>query len=143
VVQGFEWHNGPIPNKETAKAFLPSVSRPVCHTSTSYIFTIDNFRHGGLFPEGAEIQNTISLAIIFLGSDRETIFEVETTAKKMSTENSTAWLVYDMEQSTTNLFTNQSMYHTIYTISTDSFISRIKLLPSTEDPLLQLQGKLV
>jgi hypothetical protein len=75
-------------------------------------------------------------------SIRDTVSDIETTAKQMSAENSTAWLVRDTEQATTNPFTNRSAYHTISTIGADAFISRIQLFPPTQEPL-RVRGKLV
>jgi hypothetical protein len=75
-------------------------------------------------------------------SGRKTIVENETTAKKISTENTTSWLIYDSAISAQDPFTNRSLYHTISTIGTDKFLSRIQLFPPTKNPLT-LKGKLI
>ena len=75
-------------------------------------------------------------------SGRKTVVEVETTAKKMSAENTMAWLIHDSDTATRDPFTNRSLYHTISTIGTDKFLSRIQLFPPTNNPLI-LKGKLI
>jgi hypothetical protein len=74
-------------------------------------------------------------------SGRKTIEEVETTAKEISAENTTAWLIQDSENSA-NPFSNRSLYYTITTIGADAFLRRIEIFPPMKDSLT-LRGKVV
>ena len=78
----------------------------------------------------------------FCTPGRKTIVEIETTAKKISAENTVSWLIHDSETGTKDPFTNRSLYHTISTIGTDKFLSRIELFPPTKNPL-NIKGKLI
>ncbi|KAF3479921.1 uncharacterized protein GIQ15_06897 [Arthroderma uncinatum] len=75
-------------------------------------------------------------------SGRETVVDVETTAKKISAENSYAWLVSDSQKPDTCPFTGRSLYHTISTIGTENFMSRMKLFPPTKE-ILTIKGKTI
>jgi len=75
-------------------------------------------------------------------SSHKTIAEVDTNAKKISAENTISWLIHDSETSAQDLFANRSLYHTISTIGTDKFVTRIELFPPTKKPLT-LKGKLI
>jgi hypothetical protein len=75
-------------------------------------------------------------------SGRKTIGAVETTAKKLSAENTMAWLVHDSEKPGQDPFTNRSLYHIVSTIGVDHFLKRIQLFPPTKNPLT-LHGKLI
>ena len=71
-------------------------------------------------------------------SGHNTIIDAETTAKKISAENTTVWLVYDSENPNENPFTNRSLYHTVSTIGPDQFLSTIHLFPQlTTKPTLK------
>jgi hypothetical protein len=75
-------------------------------------------------------------------SGRQTITEMETTAKKISAENTLSWLIHDSNTPTQDPFTNRSLYHTISTIGPANFLSRIQLFPPAK-PSLTLKGKLI
>lgn len=75
-------------------------------------------------------------------SGRKTIVEIETTAKKISAENTMSWLIHDSETASQDPFTNRSLYHIISPIGTDKFLSRIQLFPPTKNSLT-LKGKLI
>jgi hypothetical protein len=71
----------------------------------------------------------------------ETVTEIETTATKISAENTTSWLI---QPTNPYLFTNRSTYHTISTLGTDIFLSQIRLFPpplQTKNTPLTLNGK--
>lgn len=72
----------------------------------------------------------------------KTVADVETTANKLSKENSLSWLICDSKSPDISPFTNRSLFHTISTIGTDDFLSRIKLFPPTTNPLT-MKGKLI
>ncbi|KAK2756200.1 hypothetical protein FQN54_005608 [Arachnomyces sp. PD_36] len=73
---------------------------------------------------------------------RETIVNSEVTAKKISAESSMSWLIRDSVEPDQNPFSNRSLYHTISTIGTDSFLSRFNLFPPIKGSLT-LHGKLI
>lgn len=75
-------------------------------------------------------------------SGRKTIIDVETTAKKISADNTTSWLIHDSECPDEDPFTHRSLYKVISAIGTDRFVSRIRLFPPVEKPLTQ-DGKVV
>ena len=73
-------------------------------------------------------------------SGHKTIIDIETTAKAISAENTTAWLVRDTEKPGKDPFTNRSLYHTVSAIGPDQFASRIHLFPELTTQLT-LNGK--
>ncbi|CRG91591.1 hypothetical protein PISL3812_08641 [Talaromyces islandicus] len=75
-------------------------------------------------------------------SNRQTITETETSANQISDENSTDWLAVDAEIPSKSPFSNRSVYHTITTIGTDKFLSRLKLFPKADAPLRR-RGKVI
>lgn len=72
----------------------------------------------------------------------ETIVDVETTAKQISSESSISWLIRDPQDPDANPFVGRSLYHAITTMGPDAFLSRLKLFPPTETPPT-LNGKLI
>ncbi|DAA73777.1 TPA_exp: Uncharacterized protein A8136_3980 [Trichophyton benhamiae CBS 112371] len=71
---------------------------------------------------------------------RETVVEIETTAKKISAENSYSWLICDNQNPETCPFTGRSLFNTISTYGTENFVSRMTLFPMTKG-VLTLKGK--
>lgn len=72
----------------------------------------------------------------------QTMVDIETTANKLSGENTLSWLILDIKNRDASPFTHRSLYNTISTIGTEHFLSRIKLLPST-DTFLTMKGKII
>lgn len=73
---------------------------------------------------------------------RATITETETSANRISDENTTDWLAIDTDAPSKSPFSNRSVYHTITTIGTEKFLSRLKLFPKTDAPLRR-RGKII
>lgn len=68
-------------------------------------------------------------------SGRDTTVDVESTARKISAENSLSWIIRDSKDPDSHPFTNRSIYHTISTIGIDDFRTRFTLFPPIENPL--------
>lgn len=73
---------------------------------------------------------------------RETVTRAETTAKELTRENGTTWLVRDGGRIAEPL-SNRSLFHTISTIGLDIFRHDVELLPSSPETELRLQGKVI
>jgi hypothetical protein len=70
-------------------------------------------------------------------SGRRTTTEFLVSAKALAIENGTSWLAKDSERPDESPFTNRSVYHTVSTMGTDGFMSRITIFPHREIPLTQ------
>jgi hypothetical protein len=76
---------------------------------------------------------------------RETIVDVETTANKLSKENTTGWLIHtDETAAALEVFNKRSLFHTISQIGTENFASGVHLFSELgANKSLTLKGKLV
>ncbi|ROT36422.1 hypothetical protein SODALDRAFT_380741 [Sodiomyces alkalinus F11] len=78
---------------------------------------------------------------------RETVIDHETTAKALSDENTTAWLVRNENNALQHLFDGRSLFHKVSRIPDISTLaSNVEVLPGTtndNDTRLTISGKLV
>ncbi|KAL3436087.1 hypothetical protein BDV09DRAFT_203547 [Aspergillus tetrazonus] len=75
-------------------------------------------------------------------SGRKTTTELLVSAKALAIENGTSWLAKDSMRPDESPSTNRSVYHTVSTMGTDEFMSRITIFPHREIPLTQ-RGKVI
>jgi predicted nucleic-acid-binding Zn-ribbon protein len=73
-------------------------------------------------------------------SGRKTIVDMETTAKALSLENSTEWLLRN-EQKIAEPLNKRSLFHTISTAGTEKFCEKVQVFPDCQDTKLVLNGK--
>jgi hypothetical protein len=74
-------------------------------------------------------------------NEHKTIVEVETNAKEICKENGSAWLLRNENDVLKEPF-ERSLFHTVSTIGTETFLTNIQALPDFNDQLkLTLQGK--
>ncbi|KAM5436981.1 hypothetical protein MferCBS31731_005634 [Microsporum ferrugineum] len=86
--------------------------------------------------------NASKFTCIPCDSGRETVVGVETTARKISVENSYSWLITDSQNPDVCPFTGRSLYHTISNVGSENFTSRMALFPATKKTLT-LKGKTI
>jgi hypothetical protein len=73
---------------------------------------------------------------------RKTIVDVETTANKLSKENTKAWLI-ESKISEFEVFNKRSVFYTVSSIGTEKFATGMKLFPEAAGTHLTLKGKLI
>jgi hypothetical protein len=75
---------------------------------------------------------------------RKTIINIETTAAKISDENTTFWLLRNEDKKILQPFNKRSLFYTISQAGSDNFIDKVEIFPASRENLkLTLNGKLV
>lgn len=96
-----------------------------------------------IYPEYLRPNDMASFKCYACQNGRKTTVDVETTAKILSLENSTKWLLRNDNKKIPEPFNGRSLFHTISTIGTEDFCKNVELLPPTSGNDLRLQGKSV
>ncbi|EFR02702.1 hypothetical protein MGYG_05700 [Nannizzia gypsea CBS 118893] len=86
--------------------------------------------------------STSKFTCIHCDAGRKTVVEIETTARKISEENSFSWLVCDNQNPELCPFTGRSLLTTISKFGTENFTSRMTIFPVT-NKTLTLKGKTI
>ncbi|MCJ1309518.1 hypothetical protein MMC25_003178 [Agyrium rufum] len=72
---------------------------------------------------------------------RKTIVELETTAKALSNENGSAWLLENKDGKLKDPFSGRSLFHQISTAGIEDFCSKVALFPDSAAQRFTLDGK--
>lgn len=113
-----------------------SVTAPVveCSQCTNRIIWPQEYR-----PSSFDVSQFICTAC---ESGRQTIENIEISARALSVENGISWLAVDSDKPGESPFTNRSPFHIATTMGTDGFMRRISLFPAQDKSFTQ-RGKLV
>lgn len=76
-------------------------------------------------------------------SGRTTVIDVETTATKLSKENSIAWLLLNKQDKLKEPLSGRSLFQQITQSGTDDFCKQVLLFPESNKQVLTLDGKLL
>ncbi|PMD57892.1 uncharacterized protein K444DRAFT_564766 [Hyaloscypha bicolor E] len=74
---------------------------------------------------------------------RKTVVTVETTANKLTDENTTAWLLKNENKKIAEPFSKRSLFHTIAKAGAADFTTKVEVFPEYQNLKLALNGKLV
>jgi len=96
-----------------------------------------------IVPKEYRTNDTSNYRCIACSTDRKTIVEVETSAKDLSKENTTSWLLENKKDKLKTPLGGRSVFYQINQAGTDGFCDQVVLFPNPDKQKLTIGGKLI
>lgn len=94
-----------------------------------------------IYPEDYRPKDVSNFRCYACSIGRKSVIDVETTASKLSVENTTAWLLRNDDKKIAELFIQRSLYHTITAGWLNQFTEKVEVFPLVGQSGLVLRGK--